>query len=80
MTVSALIEPAALAARLPDDNPVIFDASWHMPAAARTGRAEYEAACIPGALFFCIAMTIAARSVSGQTCNAMITGSPLALR
>ncbi|MCA8896307.1 MAG: 3-mercaptopyruvate sulfurtransferase [Amphiplicatus sp.] len=52
MTVSALIEPAALAARLADDNLVIFDASWHMPAAARSGRAEYEAAHIPGALFF----------------------------
>lgn len=52
MTVSPLIEPAALAARLADDSLIIFDASWHMPAAERSGRAEYEAAHIPGALFF----------------------------
>ncbi|WP_457796027.1 3-mercaptopyruvate sulfurtransferase [Methylocystis sp. S23] len=29
-----------------------FDASWHMPAANRNARAEYEAGHIPGAVFF----------------------------
>jgi thiosulfate/3-mercaptopyruvate sulfurtransferase len=30
----------------------LLDASWHMPSANRNGRAEYEAAHIPGARFF----------------------------
>jgi thiosulfate/3-mercaptopyruvate sulfurtransferase len=31
---------------------VVADASWYLPQAARKARAEYEAAHIPGALFF----------------------------
>jgi thiosulfate/3-mercaptopyruvate sulfurtransferase len=31
---------------------VVFDASWHMPAAGRSARAEYLAGHIPGAVFF----------------------------
>ncbi len=31
---------------------VVFDASWHMPAAGRDARAEYLAGHIPGAVFF----------------------------
>jgi len=31
---------------------LVFDASWHMPAAGRDPRAEYEAGHIPGAVFF----------------------------
>ena len=31
---------------------VVFDASWHMPAAGRDARAEYLSGHIPGAVFF----------------------------
>ncbi|MDP8915604.1 MAG: rhodanese-like domain-containing protein, partial [Pseudomonadota bacterium] len=30
----------------------VIDASWHLPAAGRNARAEFEAAHIPGAVFF----------------------------
>jgi thiosulfate/3-mercaptopyruvate sulfurtransferase len=47
-----LISTDWLAARLGDPNLAIVDGSWHLPAANRNGRAEYEAAHIPGAVFF----------------------------
>lgn len=37
---------------LSDPDLVIFDASWHMPAAGRDARAEFLAGHIPGAVFF----------------------------
>lgn len=53
------IDPAALfvstqwlAERLASPDILVFDASWHMPAANRDPRAEYEAGHIPGAVFF----------------------------
>lgn len=47
-----LVSVAWLATHLQDDNIVVLDASWHMPAAQRSGRAEFEQAHIPGARFF----------------------------
>ncbi|MFV0408586.1 MAG: 3-mercaptopyruvate sulfurtransferase [Paracoccus sp. (in: a-proteobacteria)] len=47
-----LVSTGWLAARLDDPRIRILDASWHMPAAGRDARAEYEAAHIPGAQFF----------------------------
>ena len=44
-----------LAKHLNDPDLRIMDASWHMPASGRDGRAEYNAAHIPGARFFDIA-------------------------
>ncbi len=41
-----------LAERLEEPDLVVFDASWHMPAAGRNPRAEYLAGHIPGAVFF----------------------------
>ncbi|WP_442754526.1 3-mercaptopyruvate sulfurtransferase [Methylocystis sp. JAN1] len=41
-----------LAENLASPDIVVFDASWHMPAAGRDPRAEYEAGHIPGAVFF----------------------------
>lgn len=41
-----------LAAHLGAPNLVIVDASWHMPATGRSGRAEYLERHIPGAVFF----------------------------
>ena len=52
MTSDALISTEALAARLGDPNLRIADASGYLPQAGRNGRAEYEAAHIPGAVFF----------------------------
>jgi thiosulfate/3-mercaptopyruvate sulfurtransferase len=53
------IDPASLfvstdwlAERLSDADLVVFDASWHMPAAGRDARAEFLAGHIPGAQFF----------------------------
>jgi thiosulfate/3-mercaptopyruvate sulfurtransferase len=53
------IDPAALfvstqwlAENLASPDILVFDASWHMPAAGRDPRAEYEAGHIPGAVFF----------------------------
>ena len=49
----ALVEPAALARhRAGDSGWVVLDASWHLPAAGRDARAEFESAHIPGARFF----------------------------
>lgn len=47
-----LVSTDWLAAHLSDPDLRIIDASWHMPAAGRDARAEYEAAHIPGARFF----------------------------
>ena len=47
-----LVSTDWLAARLRDPDIRVIDASWHMPATGRDGRAEYDAAHIPGAWFF----------------------------
>jgi thiosulfate/3-mercaptopyruvate sulfurtransferase len=53
MSVSSpLVSADWLAARLGDPGIAIVDASWHMPAAKRDPRAEFEKAHIPGAVFF----------------------------
>lgn len=41
-----------LAGRLGSDAVVVVDGSWHLPGAGRDARAEYDAAHIPGAVFF----------------------------
>jgi len=41
-----------LADHIDDPNVVLVDASWYMPAANRSGRAEYLASHLPGAVFF----------------------------
>ena len=58
MTPSPADDPATLVStdwlgrHLKDPDLRLIDASWYMPAANRDGRAEYEAAHIPGARFF----------------------------
>ena len=52
MTSDPLISTESLATRLADPNLRIADASWYLPQAGRDPRAEYEAAHIPGAVFF----------------------------
>lgn len=47
-----LVSTDWLAAHLHDPDLRIIDASWHMPAAGRDARAEYDAAHVPGARFF----------------------------
>jgi thiosulfate/3-mercaptopyruvate sulfurtransferase len=47
-----LVSTEWLAAHLDDPDLRIIDASWHMPATGRDGRAEYEAGHIPNARFF----------------------------
>ncbi len=47
-----LVSTDWLAARLKDPDLRILDASWYLPNAGRDGRAEYDAAHIPGARFF----------------------------
>jgi len=47
-----LVTPDWLQKRIGDAGLVIVDASWHMPAAQRDARAEFEAGHIPGAVFF----------------------------
>lgn len=47
-----VVETDWLAARLDAPDLVVLDGSWHLPAAGRNARAEYEAEHIPGALFF----------------------------
>ncbi|MGR3556014.1 MAG: 3-mercaptopyruvate sulfurtransferase [Paracoccus sp. (in: a-proteobacteria)] len=47
-----LVSTERLAAHLNDPDLRVIDASWHMPASGRDGRAEYEAAHIPNARFF----------------------------
>jgi thiosulfate/3-mercaptopyruvate sulfurtransferase len=50
--VSSLVTTDWLAARLGDAKLKIADASWYLPQAGRNARAEYDAAHIPGAVFF----------------------------
>lgn len=47
-----VIEPEALEARLGEPGLRIVDASWYLPTLNRDPRAEYDAAHIPGAVFF----------------------------
>jgi thiosulfate/3-mercaptopyruvate sulfurtransferase len=50
--MDALVSTAWLAEHLGAPDLTIVDASWHMPASNRDGRAEFAAAHIPGAVFF----------------------------
>jgi thiosulfate/3-mercaptopyruvate sulfurtransferase len=47
-----VVETDWLAERLDAPDLVVLDGSWHLPAAKRDPRAEYEAEHIPGAIFF----------------------------
>ena len=47
-----LVSTEWLAAHLNDPDLRVLDATWHMPATGRDGRAEYEDAHIPNARFF----------------------------
>lgn len=47
-----LVSTAWLAAHLDDPDLRVLDASWYLPDMGRDGRAEYDAAHIPGARFF----------------------------
>jgi thiosulfate/3-mercaptopyruvate sulfurtransferase len=47
-----LVSTEWLAARLGSPDVQVVDGSWHMPAENRSGRAEYDAVHIPGAVFF----------------------------
>ncbi|MBB93244.1 MAG: 3-mercaptopyruvate sulfurtransferase [Rhodobacteraceae bacterium] len=47
-----LVSTDWLAAHLKDPDLRILDGSWYLPAAGRDGKAEYDAAHIPGARFF----------------------------
>jgi thiosulfate/3-mercaptopyruvate sulfurtransferase len=49
--MESLVSTDWLAERLGEPDLVVVDASWHMAATGRDGRAEYEAAHIPGARF-----------------------------
>lgn len=49
--MDSLVSTEWLAAHLGKPDVRIVDASWHMPASGRKGRAEFEAAHIPGAVF-----------------------------
>lgn len=48
----ALVSTEWLAAHLSAPDVRVVDASWHMPAAGRNAREEYEACHIPGAVYF----------------------------
>jgi thiosulfate/3-mercaptopyruvate sulfurtransferase len=50
--MSNLVSTAWLADHLADPDLIIFDASWHLPAAKRDAKAEFLATHIPGARFF----------------------------
>jgi thiosulfate/3-mercaptopyruvate sulfurtransferase len=50
--MSNLASTTWLAEHLREDNLCILDCSWHLPAAKRNARAEYESAHIQGAQFF----------------------------
>ena len=47
-----LVSTDWLADHLDDPDLVVLDGSWHLPGGGRDARAEYEAAHIPGAVFF----------------------------
>ncbi len=49
---SLFVSAKWLAENLASPDILVFDASWHMPAANRDARAEYVAGHIPGAVFF----------------------------
>jgi thiosulfate/3-mercaptopyruvate sulfurtransferase len=49
---SPLVDVAWLRARRGDPSLVLFDASWHLPAAGRDGAAEFLDAHIPGSQYF----------------------------
>ena len=46
------VTPDWLMRHIDDPDVVVVDGSWHMPAAGRSGRAEFLANHIPGAVFF----------------------------
>jgi thiosulfate/3-mercaptopyruvate sulfurtransferase len=46
------VTPDWLLRHIDDPDVVVVDGSWHMPAAGRSGRSEYLASHIPGAVFF----------------------------
>lgn len=48
----SIVNAQWLKAHLGDDNVRLVDASWHLPAAKRNARDEFERAHIPGAVFF----------------------------
>lgn len=50
--MDALVSTDWLAKELGADDLRIVDASWHLPTVGRNARAEFEAAHIPGAVFF----------------------------
>ena len=50
--MDALVSTDWLESHLADPDLRIVDASWHMPATGRSGREDYLAAHIPGAVFF----------------------------
>jgi thiosulfate/3-mercaptopyruvate sulfurtransferase len=52
MTSPFLVSTEWLAAHLSESKIRVADASWYLPAAGRNPRAEYDAAHIPGAVFF----------------------------
>ena len=52
MTTPSLVSTEWLAANMRQVGVVVADASWYLPQGGRDARAEYEAAHIPGALFF----------------------------
>lgn len=47
-----LVSTEWLAEHLSDENVVVVDASWYMPATGRKGHDEYLASHLPGAIFF----------------------------
>ena len=49
--MESLVSTGWLATHLGEPDLVVVDSSWHMPASGRSGREEYRAAHIPGALF-----------------------------
>lgn len=52
MSSSPLISVVELASRLEDPNLRLLDASWFLPAEGRSGKQEFVAERIPGAVFF----------------------------
>jgi thiosulfate/3-mercaptopyruvate sulfurtransferase len=50
--MESLVSTDWLADHLGDPGLAVVDSSWHMPASGRSGRHEYLAAHIPGAIFF----------------------------
>lgn len=52
MNLYPLIPPRSLQSHLGEPELRIVDASWFLPAEVRSGRAEFEAERIPGAVFF----------------------------